>query len=55
MTYREAHTAMKLVHSEAPAVCALELAEVDPVLDRENRTVELACELAASALGERIL
>jgi len=55
MTYREAHTAMELVHSEAPEVCALELVEVNPILDRENRTAELACELAASALGERIL
>jgi arginase len=55
MTYREAHTAMELVHSEAPDVCALELVEVNPVLDRENRTAELACELAASALGERVL
>ncbi len=55
MTYREAHTAMELVHSEAADVCALELVEVNPILDRENRTAELACELAASALGERVL
>ncbi len=55
MTYREAHTAMELVHAEAPDVCALELVEVNPILDRQNRTAELACELAASALGERVL
>jgi arginase len=55
MTYREAHTAMELVHAEAPDVCALELVEVNPILDRHNRTAELACELAASALGERVL
>ena len=55
MTYREAHTAMELVYTEAPNLCALELVEVNPVLDRHNRTAELACELAASALGAQIL
>lgn len=55
MTYREAHTAMELVHAEAPRLCALELVEVNPILDRQNRTAQLACELAASALGERVL
>lgn len=55
MSYREAHTAMELVHAEAPGLCALELVEVNPVLDRQNRTADLACELAASALGERVL
>jgi arginase len=55
MTYREAHTAMELLHAEAPEVCALELVEVNPILDQHNRTAELACELAASALGEQIV
>ena len=55
VTYREAHTAMELISSEAPPLCALELVEVNPILDQHNRTAELACELAASALGDRIL
>ena len=55
ISYREAHAAMELLYAEAPELCALELVEVNPILDRENRTAELACELAASALGERIL
>jgi len=55
MTYREAHTAMELVHTEAASICVLELVEVNPILDRHNRTAELACELAASALGAQIL
>lgn len=55
MTYREAHTAMEIVAAEAPRICALELVEVNPILDRQNRTAELACELAASALGDRTL
>ncbi len=56
VSYREAHAAMELVHTEADAkLAALELVEVNPILDESNRTAELACELAASALGETIL
>lgn len=56
MSYREAHTAMELVHAEATTeLCALDLVEVNPILDRHNRTAELACELAVSAFGDRIL
>jgi arginase len=56
VSYREAHAVMELVYSEAADdLCALDVVEVDSVLDRENRTAELACELTASALGKRIL
>jgi len=34
---------------------SLEIAEVNPILDRENRTALLAVELIASALGQTIL
>jgi arginase len=34
---------------------SLEVVEVNPILDRENGTAELAVELVASALGARIL
>jgi arginase len=34
---------------------SLDVVEVNPVLDRENETGKLAVELAASALGARIL
>ena len=34
---------------------SLEVVEVNPILDRENETAELAVELVASALGARIL
>jgi arginase len=54
LSYREAHLAAELV-SESGLLDALELVEVNPVLDRENRTAQLAVELAASALGARIL
>jgi arginase len=56
VTYREAHTAMELVHEHAGGeLAALELVEVNPILDQHNRTAELAVELAASTLGQRTL
>jgi len=56
VSYREAHVAMELVASEAGEdLAAMEVVEVNPILDQHNRTAELACELVASALGQRIL
>ena len=54
ISYREAHLAMELV-SEAGAVDSLEVVEVNPILDRENMTGELAVELICSALGQHII
>jgi arginase len=54
LSYREAHLAMELV-AESGLVGSLEVVEVNPILDRENATGTLAVELAASALGARIL
>jgi arginase len=54
LSYREAHLAMELV-AESRIVTALEIVEVNPILDRENQTAKLAVELVASALGARIL
>jgi arginase len=54
LSYREAHLAMELV-AESNLVGSLEVVEVNPILDRENQTAKLAVELAASALGARIL
>tara|TARA_Y100000294_G_scaffold84389_1_gene79133 strand:+ start:437 stop:574 length:138 start_codon:yes stop_codon:yes gene_type:complete len=34
---------------------ALDLVEVNPILDVQNTTAQLAAELALSALGQRIL
>jgi arginase len=56
VSYREAHVAMELVASEAgDRLAALEVVEVNPILDRHNRTAELACELVASAFGRSVL
>ena len=54
VSYREAHLMMELV-AESGLLGSLELVEVNPILDHENDTAELAVELAASALGARIL
>jgi arginase len=58
VTYREAHAVMELIakrHREEDFLRSLELVEVNPILDEHNETAELAVELAASALGKRIL
>ncbi len=52
-SYREAHLALELV-AESQLATALEVVEVNPILDRENETASLAVELVASALGARI-
>ena len=54
LSYREAHLALELV-AEAGSTGSLEVVEVNPILDSENRTGQLAVELIASALGARIL
>jgi arginase len=45
---------MEMLH-EAGGVVSMDLVEVDPTLDDDNRTARLAVSLAASALGRRIL
>jgi arginase len=54
LSYREAHLALELV-AESRRLDSLELVELNPILDRANETGQLAVELAASALGARIL
>jgi len=54
LSYREAHLAMEIV-AEWNRADSFDVVEVNPILDRENATGELAVELIASALGARIL
>jgi len=54
LNYREAHLAMELI-AESGQATALDVVEVNPILDRENETGKLAVELVASGLGARIL
>jgi arginase len=54
LSYREAHLVLELI-AESGSATALDVVEVNPILDRENETGELAVELVASGLGARIL
>jgi len=54
LTYREAQLAMEMLAASG-MLRSIEVAEVNPILDRENRTAQLAVELIASALGQTIL
>jgi arginase len=54
LTFREAHLLMEIV-GESHKIAALDVVEINPILDEGNRTAELAVELIASALGKRIL
>jgi arginase len=54
LTYREAHLAMELL-AESGQVASMEVVEVNPIADHENRTGKFAEELILSALGRRIL
>jgi arginase len=54
LSYREAHLAMEIV-AESGLADSLDVVEVNPILDRENATGQLAVELVLSALGARIL
>jgi arginase len=53
-TYREAHLALELI-AEHGGMRSFEIVEVNPLLDQNNITVELAAELILSALGKTIL
>jgi arginase len=53
-TYREAHLAMEMIY-ESQLMRSLEVVEVNPILDQQNATAELAVELILSAMGKRII
>jgi arginase len=54
ITYREAHLVCEKA-ARAGSMLSLEVVELNPVLDAENRTGRLAVDLVASALGKTIL
>jgi len=54
VTQREAH--LLLEHAaESGKMLGLEMTEINPILDHQNRTAELAVELVLSGLGKRIV
>jgi arginase len=54
LTYREAHLAMETI-CDSGKMRAMEIVEVNPVIDESNRTAVLAVELVMSAMGKGIL
>ena len=54
LNYREAHTLMELV-ADSGLLTALDMVELNPILDARNVTAELGAELVSSALGLKIL
>jgi arginase len=53
LTFREAHLAVELA-ADTGKLIALDVVEVNPILDIQNTTGRLAVQLALSALGKRI-
>lgn len=54
LDYREAHMVMEII-ADSGLLRALDLVEVNPILDDRNTTATLAVELALSALGQKII
>lgn len=54
LTYREAQLLMEIIADDG-RLAALDLVEINPILDERNRTAEMAVALTASLFGQRIL
>ena len=54
MSFREAHLLMEVL-AESGKVSAIDVVEINPILDHGNTTAEMAVTLVASLLGQRIL
>jgi len=53
-TFREAHLAMEML-ADSGLLVGMDFVEINPVLDRVNRSAALGVQLIASALGKRTL
>jgi arginase len=54
LDYREAHMVMEMV-ADSGRLLALDLVEINPILDTQNQTAILGTELILSAMGMRII
>jgi arginase len=54
LNYREAHSLMEAI-ADCGCMSSFDISEINPILDERNRSAELAVELIASAMGEKIL
>jgi arginase len=53
LSYRESHLAAEMIAC-SPKLCSIEFVELNPILDIQNKTSELALSLICSVLGKRI-
>lgn len=54
ITFREAHLAMEMI-ADSKRMLAMEVVEINPIIDIANQTATLAVGLVTSALGKKIL
>jgi arginase len=54
ITFREAHLALEMV-ADSKKMVAMELVEINPIIDILNKTAILGVGLVSSALGKKIL
>ena len=54
LTYREAHLVAEMAY-DSRRLLAMDITEVNPVVDERNQTARLAAELVFSACGRRII
>jgi len=54
LSYREAHLVMESI-AECGCMSSLDIAEVNPILDSQNKTAVFTTDLIASSMGQRIL
>lgn len=54
LSYREAHLLLEMV-ADTQKLCSLDIVELNPFMDLDNKTARLAVELIQSALGKSII
>ncbi len=54
LDFRESHLFMEMV-AETQRMTSLEITEINPILDKGNKTAQVAVDLALSALGKLVL
>jgi arginase len=54
VTYREGHLAMEMLYQSGKVV-SCDVVEVNPILDKENKTARTAVEMVCSLLGQSVL
>lgn len=54
LTYREAHLLMETI-ADSKKLSSMDIVEINPMLDKYNKTAQLAVELTASLFGKHII